>query len=83
MVLLNNLGSTTDLEMGVITREVLLQLKSKGILVHQAISGRIMTSLEMHGFSLTILPLDFSEETQEISNAIQERIDNGNWTTLK
>ncbi|KAL4512388.1 hypothetical protein ABPG72_005390 [Tetrahymena utriculariae] len=57
VALFNNLGSCTDLEMNILAREVLLQLNKKNIHVIRAVEGRLMTSLEMHGFSLTLLPV--------------------------
>jgi ATP-dependent dihydroxyacetone kinase len=57
VALLNNLGSTTPLEMGILAEE----------LARSAIATRIkwligpaamMTSLDMHGFSLSLLPVD-------------------------
>ncbi|MBY8975200.1 dihydroxyacetone kinase subunit DhaK [Rhodobacteraceae bacterium NNCM2] len=60
VVLLNNLGSTTPLEMSVLARQ----------LATSAIADRIgwligpapmMTSLDMHGFSVSIMPVDEAE----------------------
>lgn len=57
VALLNNLGSTTPLEMSVLAEE----------LARSSLAGRIkwmvgpaplMTSLDMHGFSLSLLPID-------------------------
>ncbi|GAB1478114.1 dihydroxyacetone kinase subunit DhaK [Paracoccaceae bacterium] len=56
VALLNNLGSTTPLEMSILTEE----------LAHSVLGGRIrwiigpgalMTSLDMHGFSISLLPV--------------------------
>jgi hypothetical protein len=61
-LLLNNLGSTTPLEMSVIANEMLAHPKGKKIklVVGPAL---LMTSLDMHGLSASLLPL--SEEWEE------------------
>jgi ATP-dependent dihydroxyacetone kinase len=55
-LLLNNLGSTTLLEMGVLANEFLTSANGKKIklIVGPAL---IVTSLDMHGFSASLLPL--------------------------
>ncbi len=55
-VLINNLGSTTPLEMGLIANEVLKGKHGKKI---KLVCGpaALVTSLDMHGFSLSLLPL--------------------------
>ena len=56
-LMLNNLGSTTNLEMGVLAHEFLAAEKGKKIklVVGPAL---LMTSLDMHGFSASLLPLN-------------------------
>ena len=58
-VLLNNLGSTTALEMGVAARSVLTYLRSdlKLNVVRIGI-GPFMTALDMQGLSITLMKLD-------------------------
>jgi ATP-dependent dihydroxyacetone kinase len=55
-LLINNLGSTTPLEMGLVTNEVLKGRHGKKI---KLVCGpaNLVTSLDMHGFSLSLLPL--------------------------
>jgi ATP-dependent dihydroxyacetone kinase len=55
-LLVNNLGSTTPLEMGLIANEVLKGRQGKKI---KLVCGpaNLVTSLDMHGFSLSLLPL--------------------------
>ncbi len=55
-LLINNLGSTTPLEMGLIANEVLKHPKASKI---KLVSGpaTAVTSLDMHGFSLSLMPL--------------------------
>lgn len=54
VALLNNLGSTTPLEMSVLARE----LAQSGIAQHVIGPAPMMTSLDMHGFSVSLLPVD-------------------------
>jgi ATP-dependent dihydroxyacetone kinase len=55
-LLLNNLGGTTPLEMGVLTNEILSHSQAKKIklIIGPAL---LMTSLDMHGVSASLLPL--------------------------
>ena len=56
VALLNNLGSTTPLEMSVLAQALASSPKAAGI---TAVIGPapMMTSLDMHGFSVSVLPL--------------------------
>ena len=56
-LMLNNLGSTTQLEMGVLAHEFLNADKARKI---KLVIGPslLMTSLDMHGFSASLLPLN-------------------------
>jgi ATP-dependent dihydroxyacetone kinase len=56
-LLLNNLGSTTPLEMGVIANEILGSPQGKKIKLVVGPSP-MMTSLDMHGISASLLPLN-------------------------
>ncbi len=58
VVLLNNLGSCTELEMMVLVKSLMKKTTEAEITVRRIIHGRIMTSLEMHGMSLTLLELE-------------------------
>lgn len=55
-LLINNLGSTTPLEMGLIANEILKSKHGRSI---KLVCGpaNLVTSLDMHGFSLSLLPL--------------------------
>ncbi len=57
VALLNNLGSTTPLEMSILANELSVALNDAGI---DFIIGPapMMTSLDMHGFSVSVLPLN-------------------------
>jgi dihydroxyacetone kinase len=56
-LLLNNLGSTTPLEMGVIANEILGSAQGDKIKLVVGPSP-LMTSLDMHGISASLLPLN-------------------------
>ena len=58
VLMVNNLGACTDIEMMIMTKTLLARLWAEGINVKRVVEGRIMTSLEMHGLSATILVLD-------------------------
>jgi dihydroxyacetone kinase len=55
VVLVNSLGAVTNLEMTLITNEVLDWFKNAGDEVVRIITGGVMTSLDMNGISLTVL----------------------------
>ena len=57
VALLNNLGSTTPLEMSVLAHELATSEKAAKI-KHIIGPAPLMTSLDMHGFSVSVLPVD-------------------------
>ncbi|KAJ8487387.1 hypothetical protein ONZ45_g14362 [Pleurotus djamor] len=57
VLLVNNLGGVSELEMGAIVYETRKCLGDRGIRVQRILSGTFMTSLNMPGFSLTLLLL--------------------------
>lgn len=63
-VLVNGLGGTPIMELYIVNREVHELLEEKNISIYKTIVGNFMTSLEMVGFSITILKLD--EELKEL-----------------
>ncbi|XP_071787139.1 triokinase/FMN cyclase-like isoform X1 [Asterias amurensis] len=58
MIVLNNLGGTSSLELCLMSRSIINYLESKGVVVERVMVGHFMTSLDMAGFSLTIMHLD-------------------------
>jgi ATP-dependent dihydroxyacetone kinase len=56
VALINNLGSATPLEMAILSKELLKSKIGKQI-THVIGPALMMTSLDMHGFSLSLLPL--------------------------
>lgn len=66
-VLINGLGSTPLMELYIINKRVNDVLIEKGIKIHKTLVGEYMTSLEMAGFSISILKLD--AELKELLDA--------------
>jgi len=69
-LIVNNLGACTDLEISIIARDTLLLLRDKGIIVERIVEGRILTSLEMHGMSLTILKIRHESDIGNIDYTV-------------
>ena len=63
-VLVNGLGATTLDEQYIVTRRINQYLSDKGIHVYRYYVGEYVTSLEMAGFSISLLKLD--EELKEL-----------------
>lgn len=66
-VLINGLGSTPNMELYIINKKVSEILEDKKIRIHRTFIGEFMTSLEMAGFSISILKLD--EELKNLLDA--------------
>ena len=66
-VLVNGLGETTLVERFIINNRVADVLASKNIKVFDTIVGNYMTSLDMGGFSITLVKLD--DEMKEMLKA--------------
>lgn len=67
VVLINGLSSTPLMELYIVNKRVHEILKEKGITVYKSMVGEYMTSLEMAGFSVTLLKLD--AELKELFDA--------------
>ncbi|TCD71862.1 Dihydroxyacetone kinase 2 [Steccherinum ochraceum] len=57
VLLVNNLGGVSELEVGGLVREATKGLQERGATVERVIAGTFMTSLNMPGFSLSVLLL--------------------------
>ena len=57
VAIINNLGSTTTLEMSVLAHELATSERA-GNITHIIGPAPLMTSLDMHGFSVSVLPVD-------------------------
>ncbi|MFK7761685.1 MAG: dihydroxyacetone kinase subunit DhaK [Roseobacter sp.] len=66
VALLNNLGATTPLEMSVLAHELAISEKARNI-KHIIGPASLMTSLDMHGFSVSVLPV--TEAAMPLLNA--------------
>lgn len=63
-VMINNLGSVSNLEMGLLTNEVMAQLQENyKVAVRRIYVGQFFTSIEMAGFLVTVLRLTSPEVT--------------------
>lgn len=56
-VLLNNLGGLSILELSICMREVIANLKARGLHIYSVHVGSLMTSLNMNGVSLSLLKM--------------------------
>jgi dihydroxyacetone kinase-like protein len=66
-VMVNGLGSTPLMELFIVNRKVHKLLEEKGVKVYKTLVGEYMTSIEMSGFSISVLKLD--EELKELLSA--------------
>ena len=66
-VMVNGLGSTPLMELFIANRKVHKLLEEKGVKVYKNLVGEYMTSIEMAGFSISVLKLD--EELKELLSA--------------
>jgi dihydroxyacetone kinase len=57
VLLVNNLGGMSELELSSIANDAVLDLEKQNIIVKRIIVGSVMTSLNLPGFSLTTLLL--------------------------
>lgn len=71
-VLINGSGGTPLMELFLINNHVADVLKEKGIQVYKTMVGDYMTSIEMQGFSITLLRLD--EELKSLLDAPADTI---------
>ena len=62
-LLVNNLGSTTMMELLIVNRKIRSILAEKNIQVHDTLVGNYCTSLEMAGFSISLMKLDDELQT--------------------
>lgn len=63
VAILNNLGSTTPLEMSILAHALAISPKARNI-KHIIGPAPLMTSLDMHGFSVSVLPVDATNLAQ-------------------
>lgn len=64
VLLINGMGATTMMEMGIVAQDVAKCLAEKGIKVYDTVAGNFVTTQEMAGLSLSFLKLD--DELKEL-----------------
>lgn len=69
VALLNNLGGCSGLEMGVLCKALHVQLEDRGIILEGLVQGTLMSCQDMHGFSLSLLPVVESGQALELLTA--------------
>jgi dihydroxyacetone kinase len=57
-VMVNNLGSTTEMELAIVARHAVPFLESKGFVVERICAGTFLSSLDMAGISISVLGVD-------------------------
>ncbi|KAG8836090.1 Dihydroxyacetone kinase 2 [Serendipita sp. 399] len=67
VLLVNNLGGTSELELAAVAGAAVLEVKRRGFVIDRILVGTFMTSLNMPGVSLTLLLLPRSNENAEYS----------------
>ena len=58
VVMVNGMGATPMMELLIVNRFVNAYLYRNGVIVHDTLVGNYMTSIDMSGFSITLLKLD-------------------------
>ncbi|EEB95337.1 hypothetical protein MPER_05704 [Moniliophthora perniciosa FA553] len=82
VLLVNNLGGVSELELGAIVAEIKRQLGQRNISIERVLSGSFMTSLNMPGFSITLLLLSDSPSDPSVSlilSMLDEKTDAPGW----
>ncbi|KAH8093308.1 dihydroxyacetone kinase [Cristinia sonorae] len=75
VLLVNNLGGMSELELGGLVGEATKGLQKRGATVERVIAGTFMTSLNMPGFSLTVLLLPDGQAGAPTATEILELLD--------
>lgn len=58
VLLVNNLGATPVMEMGIVTADAMKGLAARGLMVERAYSGTFLTAIDMAGVSLSLMAVD-------------------------
>jgi dihydroxyacetone kinase len=58
VLLINNLGATTAMELAIVARHARIVLERRGLRIERMYAGTFMSSLETAGVSLSLLPVD-------------------------
>ncbi|EPQ56353.1 dihydroxyacetone kinase [Gloeophyllum trabeum ATCC 11539] len=70
VLMVNNLGGVSELELVAVVGEAVKALQGTGVTVHRVLSGSFMSSLNMPGFSLTLLLLPQKDESSAPSTSL-------------
>lgn len=54
-LLVNNLGATPPMELNIVARHAIRELRNRGLIVERVYAGALMTALDMQGISLSVL----------------------------
>lgn len=73
-LMVNGLGATTQMELLIAANDAVDYLTEKGIEIHESKVGNYMTSLEMPGFSITLVKLD-----EELTKYLDAKTEVKNW----
>jgi dihydroxyacetone kinase len=57
-VLVNNLGATTEMELAIVSRHIMLFLENKKFTVERIYAGTFLSSLDMAGISISVLGIN-------------------------
>ncbi len=58
VLLINNLGGTTTMELAILARRAVAVLQSRGLILERVYAGTFLSSLEMAGVSLSVMEVD-------------------------
>ena len=58
VVMINNLGATTEMELAILARHVVPSLEKRGFTVERLYAGTFLSSLDMAGISISVLGLN-------------------------
>ena len=58
VLLVNNLGATPTMELAIVARRAVAVVEGKGLTIERVYLGTFLSSLEMAGISLSVLPVD-------------------------
>ncbi len=80
VVLLNNLGSITQLEMGIIVSSTIKAVThTLGAQIERFYSGMFLSSLDMKGFSISLLRIEHGAEGDDVLRALDAPTDAPGW----
>lgn len=82
VVLVNNLGGTSNFEMSLLARSLVSRLESEGTKATMVLVGSFMTSFDMQGASVSIMPLTREVKAKDVLSLIGADTDAPAWATV-